>query len=306
MTTPTVAATGRRLVLSRRLPRGLRIALLLAPAVSVVGVLFVGGLVLGLLQSLGYQPYLPHWHWSLDAYTALWHDPAVRASVPLTLRVSLLSTLLATVLGVAAALLVHHLDRGRRVVAGVLSSALAVPHLVGALTMLLLLGQSGLLSRLSHALGLASTPAEFPALTADSVGWGVVAEYTWRETPFIAVVVLAALASGVDELTAAARTLRAGPWQRFRHVTAPLITPAVTGASLLVLAFTLGAYEVPVVLGRPYPATLPVVALQYQQDADLDARPQAQALATLLALLVTVVGLGYATLLPRLVRPAAR
>jgi putative spermidine/putrescine transport system permease protein len=283
-----------------------RIALLLAPAVSVVGVLFVGGLGLGLLQSLGYQPYLPHWHWSLDAYTALWHDPAVRASVPLTLRVSLLSTLLATVLGVTAALLVHHLDRGRRVVAGVLSSTLAVPHLVGALTMLLLLGQSGLLSRISHAVGLTSTPAAFPALTADSVGWGVVAEYAWRETPFVAVVVLAALASGVDELTAAARTLRAGPWQRFRHVTAPLITPAVTGSSLLVLAFTLGSYEVPAVLGRPYPAALPVVALQYQQDVDLNARPQALALATLLALLVTVVGAAYAVLLPRLVRRTAR
>jgi putative spermidine/putrescine transport system permease protein len=288
------------------LHRGVRIALLLAPAVSVVGVLFVGGLGLGLFQSLGYQPYLPHWHWNLDAYTALWHDPAVRDSLPLTLRVGLLSTLLATVLGVAVALLVHHLDQGRSVVTGLLSSTLAVPHLVGALTMLLLLGQSGLLSRLSHALGLTATPAAFPALTADGAGWGIVAEYTWRETPFIAVVVLAALASGVDELHAAARTLRAGPWQRFRHVTAPLITPAVTGSSLLVLAFTVGSYEVPAVLGRPYPAALPVVALQYQQDVDLHARPRALALATLLALLVTVVGIAYTTLLPRLVRRSAR
>lgn len=306
MTTQSVAAPGRRPVLSWRLPRGVRIALLLAPAATVVGVLFVGGLGLGLLQSLGYQPYLPDWHWSVDAYTALWHDPAVRASVPLTLRVSLLSTLLATVLGVAVALLVHHLDRGRRFVAGVLSSTLAVPHLVGALTMVLLLGQSGLLSRLSHALGLTSAPAQFPALTADGVGWGIIAEYTWRETPFIAVVVLAALASGVDELHAAARTLRAGPWQRFRHVTAPLITPAVTGSSLLVLAFALGSYEVPAVLGRPYPATLPVVALQYQRDVDLAARPQAVALTMVLALLVVVVGTAYTALLPPLVRRATR
>ena len=89
-------------------------------------------------------------------------------------------------------------------------------------------------------------------------------------------------------------------------MTAPLITPAVTGSSLLVLAFTLGSYEVPAVLGRPYPATLPVVALQYQRDVDLAARPQALALATLLALLVVVVGAAYAALLPRLVRRTAR
>ncbi|MGZ6802371.1 MAG: ABC transporter permease [Mycobacteriales bacterium] len=290
----------------RPLPRGLRLALLLAPATTLVVVLFLGALALGLAQSLGYQPYLPGWHWSTEAYRALWHDPAVRSSLVLTLRVSVLSTLLATGLGVGAALLVHHVDRGRRLLAGVLGSTLAVPHLVGALTMLLLLGQSGLLSRLGHALGLTDTPAQFPALTADGAGWGIVAEYTWREAPFIAVVVLAALASGVDELTVAARTLGAGRWQRFRSVTAPLVAPAVAGSALLVLAFTVGSYEVPAVLGRPYPATLPVVALQYQQDVDLHARPQALALTTLLALLVVAVAAAYGALLPRLTRRAGR
>lgn len=273
---------------------------------TLVVVLFLGALALGLAQSLGYQPYLPGWHWSTEAYRALWHDPAVRASLVLTLRVSVLSTLLATALGVGAALLVHHLDRGRRLLAGVLGSTLAVPHLVGALTMLLLLGQSGLLSRFGHTLGLTNTPAQFPALTADGPGWGIVAEYTWREAPFIAVVVLAALASGVDELTAAARTLGASRWQRFRSVTAPLVAPAVAGSALLVLAFTVGSYEVPAVLGRPYPAPLPVVALHYQQDVDLHARPQALALTSLLALLVVAVAAAYGALLPRLTRRAGR
>lgn len=285
-----------------RLPRGLRLTLLLAPAVSLVAVLFVGALALGVVQSLGYQPYLTGWHWSTQAYRSAWHDPAVRASLALTLRISLLSTLLATVLGVLAALLVHHLDRGRRLVAGVLGSTLAIPHLVGALTMLLLLGQSGLLSRLSHALRLTTAPAQFPPLTADSFGWGIVAEYTWREAPFVAVVVLAALSSGIGDLTTVARTLGAGRWQRLRRVTAPLVAPAVTGSALLVLAFTVGSYEVPAVLGRPYPAPLSVVALQYQRDVDLHARPQALALTTGLAVLVVASAVAYGSLLPRLTR----
>ena len=165
--------------------------------------------------------------------------------------------------------------------------------------MLLLLSQGGMLSRLSHAAGLTATPAAFPALTADSFGWAIVLEYVWKETPFVGVVVLAALAGGVDELSVAARTLGAGAWQRFRHVTFPLITPAVSATSLLVLAFTFGSYEVPYLLGRSYPAALPVVALQYQQDIDLTTRPEAMALAFLIAAFVTGVALLYVRVLRR-------
>ena len=48
---------------------------------------------------------------------------------------------------------------------------------------------------------------------------------------------------------------------------------------MLVLAFTVGSYEVPFLLGRPFPATLPVVAYQQFRDPDLAARPLAMAIA---------------------------
>ncbi|MEO6712319.1 MAG: ABC transporter permease subunit [Mycobacteriales bacterium] len=285
--------TGRR-------PRWVTIAALLTPAVTVVGVLFVGGLGLGVAQSFGYQPFLPDWDWSLDGYRALWRDPAVTASVGLTLRVAVVSTAVATVLGVAAGLRLHSLVRGRRTITAVFASTLAVPHIVGALAMVLLLSQSGLLSRFAHAAGLASTPADFPALTADGFGWGIIAEYVWKETPFVALVVLAALSGGIDELHGVARTLGAGPWQRLRHVVLPLIAPAVAAASVLVFAFSFGSYEVPALLGRPYPAGLPVVALQYQRDVDLNARPEAMAVAILIAVVVAAVVAGYLALIRRL------
>lgn len=286
-------------------PRPVRIGLLLAPAVGVVGVLFVGGLALGVAQSLGYLPFLDGWRWSTDAYAAMWHDPAVRASVGLTLRVSLLSTLLATVLGVAAALLVHRTRRGRRLLSAVFAAPLSVPHLVGALAMLLLLSQSGLLSRLTHTAGLTAAPADFPALTADRFGVAIIAEYVWKETAFVGVVVLAALSSGVDELEAAARTLGAGAWQRFRHVVLPLVAPSVAATSVLVFAFTLGSYEVPLLLGSPFPAALPVVALQYHQDVDLAARPEAMAISVVIAVFVSALVVLYMSTVDRFVRRAA-
>jgi len=281
----------------------LRTVLLLAPAVGVVIVLFGGGLALGAAQSLGYLPFLDGWHWSLDAYRSLWDDRAVRASLALTLRVSLLATALAVSLGVAAALLVARLGRGRRWMTFVLTSTLPVPHLVGAVTMLILLSQSGVLSRVTFALGLTGAPADFPALTADRFGWGIVADYVWKETPFVAVITHAALSRELREYAEVAGTLGARSWQRLRYVTLPLLAPSIAAASLLVFAFTAGSYEVPALLGSPYPATLPVVALQDYQDSNLSSRPQAMATLMVLAALITVLAAVHHAAVGR---PAAR
>lgn len=286
----------------RPLPRGLRIALLLAPALIVVAVFFLTGVAQAIAQSLGYQPFLPGGRISLDAYREVWADPAVRASFGVTARVALVSTAVSAVLGVACALLVRRLGRSRGWVAGVLQANLAVPHLVGALCMVLLLSQGGFLSRIAYAVGLTHTPADFPALTADAFGWGIIAEYVWKETPFLAVIALAALGRGVDDLERAARVLGASAWQRLTGVTLPLVAPAVAAGSVLVFAFAAGSYEVPALLGRPYPATLPVVALQYYRDTDLRARPQAMALAVIIAVLTVAVAAGYFALISRLSR----
>ena len=299
---PRSARTGRRLGPGgSRGRRRVRIALLLAPALTVVLTLFAGGLGVGVAQSFGYLPFLDDWTWNVNAYQAMWQDPAVRASFALTGRVALVSTAAATILGVCCALLIHRLRRARRVVAAVFASTLPVPHLVGAVTMLLLLSQSGLVSRLTHAAGLTQVPADFPALTADGVGWAIIAEYVWKETPFVGVVVLAALSGGIDELESAARVLGASGWQRLRHVVLPLIAPSVAATSILVFAFTVGSYEVPLLLGRPFPAALPVVALQYQRDIDLGTRPEAMAIAVTIGVLVAALVVVYMAMMDRLV-----
>ena len=202
----------------------LRIALLLAPALLVVGVFVVGGVLQAVLQSLGHAPVVGESQWSLDAYRRVLADPAVHASLLLTARVSLISTAAAAVLGTALALLVRRLG-GRRRLAVLFHGTLAVPHLVGALAIGLLLAPSGLLSRAAYRLGLVDSVQDVPALTQDAFGWGIIAEYTWKETFFVAVVALAALGRRVGDLEDVAATLGASRWQRLREVTLPVLEP---------------------------------------------------------------------------------
>jgi putative spermidine/putrescine transport system permease protein len=265
-----------------------------------VAVFFLTGVSQAIAQSFGYQPFLPGWRLSLDAYGELFTDPAIAASMALTARVAFISTAASALLAVSIALLLRRLGRTRSWVTGILQANLAVPHLVGALCMLLLLAQGGLLSRIGYAVGFTASAADFPALTNDRFGVAIIAEYLWKETPFLTVVTLAALGRGVQDLEQAARSLGAERWQRLRHVVLPLIAPAVGAGSVLVFAFAAGSYEVPYLLGRPYPASLPVVALQYYNDTDLTQRPEAMAVAVLIAVLTCLAVAGYLALAGRL------
>ena len=58
---------------------------------------------------------------------------------------------------------------------------------------------------------------------------------------------------------------------------------------MIVFAFTFGAYEVPLLLGASHPQALPVLAWRTYADVDLAARPQAMAMAVIIALLSAVM-----------------
>ncbi len=285
------------------LARSLRLGLLLSPAIGLIAVLYLGGLLLSGLQSLGYFPAAGLHRFSLDAYQALFSRPDFYRSLLLTLWISLASTGLAMVLAVASALLLNHalhqIHPARRWITLIYQFNLPIPHSIGAISIFLLFSQSGLLARLAYAGGLIHSPAGFPALVFDRFGIGIILEYAWKTTVFIGVTLLAALETAGDEYEASARTLGAGPWQRFRYVTLPLLRPALLSSSILVFAFTFSGYEVPYLLGQRSVAMLPVVAYREYSRVDLAARPEAMALCVLIAAASSILVWLYMRLMER-------
>ena len=263
----------------------LRIALLLGPALAVIVLLFFGGLAVAVLRSFNRMPVIGLTAPNLDAYRAVLSDPAVLRSFALTLHIALTSTLIATVIAVAAAHLLRRSFAGRGVVGLLFQLNLTVPHVVGAIGVLYLFSQSGFFARMAYQIGLIAGPAAFPALVYDPLAIGIILHYVWKEVPFIGLIVLAQMQALGTDYESVARSLGASRWQTFRHVLLPLILPGVLSAGVIVFAFTFGAYEVPLLLGASHPQTLPVLAYRTSTDVDLAARPQAMALAVLIALL---------------------
>jgi putative spermidine/putrescine transport system permease protein len=273
---------------------------MLAPALLLVGGLVGAALGLSLVRSLRYMPGIGLTEPDLAAYAAILSSPGFLASLWLSLWIAGVSTLVAAALALMAALLLRQAFPGRTVISFLFQLNLTVPHLVGAIGILYLLSQSGSFARLAFAAGLIDGPAGFPALTHDPFAIAIILQYVWKEVPFIALILLANLQTIAPEHEAAARSLGASRRQVLAHILLPQLLPGLTAASALVFAFALGAYELPLLLGAHAPEALPVLAYRRFTDVDLAARPEAYAMAMIIAL----IGLALLALYARTVLPA--
>lgn len=251
--------------------------------------LFVGGIVIGLGQSLGYMPLLGLQTPTIRHYVALFTDPSFATSFLLTLYLAATSTMLAMILAVAAAMLLRRAFLGSRIVTVIFQLPLPVPHLVAAAGMVLLLTQSGLFARILYGTGLLERPNQFPVLVFDRWQIATILVYLWKEVPFIGLVVLAILNSIGQEYEEIAQTLGANRWQRFRYVLLPLITPGLVTTGIIVFAFVFGSFEIPLLLGQRYPNVLPVTAYRAYVDPDLQQRPVAMAIGVVITAMVMLL-----------------
>jgi putative spermidine/putrescine transport system permease protein len=275
------------------------LAALLAPALAIVLVLFGGGLALGVVQAMGYLPGAGLGDLSFRHFAQVLTDPDFVTSFALTFYIAGVSTAIAAGFSILAALVFASLRA--RWIHFIFQIPLTVPHLVISVAMVFLLAPAGLLSRAAAALGIIGGPTDFPLLINDNWSIGIILVYVWKEIPFITLMILAVLRNSGRDLLDVGRTLKAGPWQRFRHITLPIIFPALGAASLIVFAFTFGAFEVPYLLGRTYPMTLPVWAYKLYSDIDLLARPEGIATGIIIALVVMT-----AVVLAQVITKAAR
>jgi putative spermidine/putrescine transport system permease protein len=270
-----------------------KIRLLLAPALIVLGSLSLGGLALVVLRSLRVQEPSGQEVFGIDAYAAVLSQPEFLGALGFGLYISVTATALATGIAIAAALVLRRRHAGRGIVSFLFQVTLTVPHLIGALGILYLLSQSGLIARLAYGIGVIDRPSQFPALVYDRYGIGIILQYVWKEVPFIALIVLAQMQTLGNDFESVARSLGASRRQSFRHVLLPLILPGVIGASVLVFGFTFGAYEVPLILGPNAPTTLPVLAYRKFTDVDPGARAEAMALAVVMTAISASLVAGY-------------
>ena len=275
----------------------LKIVLSLTPPLLIIGTLFFGGILYGFLQSLGYQPSIGKYDINFDAYyNVMFSERYAKlfwSGLALNLWVSFVSTFLAAAFALWGALSIRKTFFAKKICNFIFSLNLPMPHLVVAVGMIFVFSQSGLLARFFTQIGFIASPSEFPILVKDKYGFGIILAYIWKEAAFFFIILMSVLQSLGENFEELAQSLGANKWQRFRYVILPLVMPNLFSASIIVFAFSFGAYEVPAILGVNYPQMLPVMSLDFFLNPDLNARSEGMALSMIIAFIVMVLVVIY-------------
>jgi multiple sugar transport system permease protein len=230
----------------------------------------------------------------LDQYMQMLEDGRFWHSLRLTAIYTVTTVVLQLVVGLGLALLVLQIPRGQwlfRLVA-ILPLVLA-PVVVGLYWRTLILSPSfGLFDVFTtQVLGASYNWLGDPTLALISV----ILIHTWQWTAFAFLVLLASLASIPPDLYEAARIDRAGAIARFRHITLPLIRPAIMIVIIMRAVVALSAFAAIYAAtgGGPGTATQILNLLAYQTSfVALDfGYGSAQAVALLILTLAVSAGL---------------
>jgi thiamine transport system permease protein len=225
-------------------------------------------------------------------------SPSLRGVVGFTFWQASLSTLLTLAVGLPAAyLLARYRFRGKSFLRALSGIPFVLPTLVVAAAFDALLGPRGWLNlSLMHLFNLEAVPIHF----VNTFGAILIAHIFYNTTIVLRLVgdFWARLSPRIEQ---AARSLGASPWQTLRHVTLPLISPALAAAALLVFIFDFTSFGVILILGGPHFSTLETEI--YYQTTALFNLPTAAVLALIQLICMLALTLIYSRLTARLSRP---
>jgi ABC-type sugar transport system permease subunit len=187
------------------------------------------------------MPWLGRPFIGLDNYVEALQDPRFWGALGHTAFFAVASVGLELLLGLWLALALNRAFRGRGLVRAAVLVPWAIPTVVSALLWRFMFeGQSGIVNSLLVGAGVVREPVVW--LIHPTAAWvPVILSDVWKTTPFVALLLLAGLQNIDASLYEAARIDGASVWRQFRHVTLPLLKPAI----LVALIFrTLDAFRV--------------------------------------------------------------
>jgi multiple sugar transport system permease protein len=206
--------------------------LLVAPAVFVLLGLSIYPLVHAVTLSLQVNSGLQT-HWSFGNFTRLISDQFFLAAFAHTLVFAISALTIEFLLGLALAVLLNGRLRGRSFFrAGLLVPMMLPTVVVGVIWRLMLNPNFGAVNGTLKGAGLNTaglTWTSSPRLAMLSI----IAVDVWQWTPFMFLILLAGLQAIPDEPYEAALLDGSSAWQTFRHITLPLLKPAILVALLL-------------------------------------------------------------------------
>jgi multiple sugar transport system permease protein len=266
------------------------------PAVTVYGCFVLLPILISFGYSLtNYNPFNPPTKYvGWRNYEVLFQDQEFLTALRVTTILTIIVVIVPNLLGLSIAVL---LDR-RGWLYNALRSVFFVPVVLSSVVVSViwtrLLDTDGLLNQTLRAIGVAHPPGWLsdPAYALYSLA-GVI---SWQMLGFCVVVYLAGLQGVPVELMEAAAIDGAGPFRRFWRVTWPLLAPALTVNTviLLISAFKIFDHVQIITHGGPGTGTTATIAYTILEEAFVANRPGYASAEAIVMLVIIAVASGAA------------
>lgn len=203
----------------------------------------------------------------LENYESLLTDSVFRLAVFNTILYTVVASLLKFALGLWLALLLNEHLPFKAFIRAIVLLPWVVPTVLSAIAFWWIYdSQFSVISWALRELGLISSNINFLGDTTNARA-SVIAANVWRGIPFVAISLLAGLQTISPSLYEAAMLDGATPWQRFRFVTLPLLSPIIAVVMTFSVLFTFTDFQLIYVLtrGGPLNATHLMATLSFQR-----------------------------------------
>ncbi|MGI9410884.1 MAG: carbohydrate ABC transporter permease [Hyphomicrobiaceae bacterium] len=202
----------------------------------------------------------------IENYAWMSDDPVFWLSVFNTMLYTIVASIAKFAIGLYLALLLNKHMPFKAIVRAVVLVPFIVPTVLSAIAFWWIYDpQFSIVSWSLRQLGVIDTNIDFLGEPWNA-RWSVIFANIWRGIPFIAITLLAGLQTVSPSLYEAATLDGASPWQMFRHITYPLLTPIIAVVMTFSVLFTFTDFQLIWVLtrGGPVNATHLMATLSYQ------------------------------------------
>ena len=220
----------------------------------------------------------------LENYEFLWGDAVTRLALFNTLFYTFVASVFKFALGLWLALLLNRNIRFKTFFRAVILLPYIVPTALSAIAFWWIYdAQFSIISWVLMKMGWIDKYIDFLG-DPWNARLSVIAANIWRGVPFVAITLLAGLQTISPSYYEASAIDGATPWQQFRHVTLPLLTPIIAVVMTFSVLFTFTDFQLIYVLtrGGPLNATHLMATLSFQRAIPGGNLGEGAALATLM------------------------
>ncbi|WP_207753480.1 ABC transporter permease [Sporosalibacterium faouarense] len=270
--------------------------LLILPSLLATVFLFIGGILYGIFESIGFSPLVGEKQVTLKYYLEIFNSDDFWQAFFTTIRIASLSTIFSVILGVLIIYFLYIMKVNKKNQSAILAQRLfqvpmLFPYLVFSYIVYIIFSSTGWCSRILYGLGIIDSMDNFPIMINDRFGWGIIIAYVWKTSPFVVLMLYPVLLKVPLSLIDAAKVFGANKFTAFKEVVFPLLISPLKLSAFIVFSYSFLAFEVPYILGVTYPKTLSVYSYLTYTTGNLSERPKAMAINIASTFCVIVIGL---------------